>query len=88
VGFLPVFFPPEGSLGHGPVEALPIPPDADSVVVLVEGGLPQLAEHAALLPPLKVAVQAAAGTELGWSGLPLTTGPQDVEDAVEHLTLG
>ena len=32
--------PPEGSLGHGPVEALPVPFDADPVVVLVEGGLP------------------------------------------------
>jgi hypothetical protein len=84
VGFLPVFFPPEGGLGHAPVEALPLPVDADPVVVLVQGDLPQGAEHAPLLPPLEVPVQAAPGPELGRGGLPVAAGPQDVEDAVEH----
>ena len=85
---MPVFFPPEGGLGHAPVDALPVPCDADLSVVLVEGGLPQLAEHAALLPPLEVPVEGGTGTELGRSRLPLTSGPQDVEDAVENVTLG
>ena len=84
VGFLPVFFPPEGSLRHGPVEALPLPVDADHVVVLVQGVLPELAEHAPLLPAREVAVEAAPRTELGRGGLPLTAGPQDVEDPVEY----
>jgi hypothetical protein len=84
VGFLPVFFPPEGGLGHAPVEALPFPVDADYVVVLVQGDLPQGAEDAPLLPPLEVPVQAAAGAELGRDGLPVAPRPQDVEDAVEH----
>jgi hypothetical protein len=87
VGFLPVFFPPEGSLGHAPVEALPVPVDADPVVVLAEGDLPQLAKHTPLLPPLEVSVEAAARAELGRRGLPLATGPQDVEDAVEDLAV-
>ena len=87
VGFLPVFFPPEGSLGQAPLEALPIPVDADQLVVLVQGGLPELAEHAPLLPTLEVPVQAAAGAELGRDGLPLAARPQDVEDAVENLAV-
>src|SRR5438874_1984366 len=41
VGFLPVFFSPEGRFGHGPVDALPVPVDADHLVVLVQGGLPE-----------------------------------------------
>jgi hypothetical protein len=87
VGFLPVFFPPEGGLGHGPIEALPLPVDADQLVVLVQGVLPERAEHPPLLPPLEVPVEAAAGPELGRNGLPVAAGPQDVEDAVEHLAV-
>ena len=88
VGFLPVFFPPEGSLGHAPVDTLPFPVDPDQVVVLVEGSLPQLAEHAPPLPPLEVPVETTAGPELGRDGLPVTTRPQDVEDAIEDVTIG
>src|SRR5687768_7524123 len=88
VGFLPVFFPPERGLRHAPVDALPVPVDAQLVVVLGEGGLPEFAKHALLLPALEVAVEAAAASELRWSGLPLATGPQDVEDPIEYLTPG
>src|SRR4051812_749064 len=83
VGFLPVFFPPEGGLRHGPVEALPPPVDAEHVVVLVQGHLPEGAEHAPLLPPLEVPVEAAPRPELGRDGLPVAARPQDVEDPVE-----
>src|SRR4051812_22939516 len=84
VGFLPVFFPPEGGLRHGPVEALPRPLDAEHAVVLVQAPRPEGADHAPLLPPLEVAVQAAPRAELGRDGLPVAARPQDVEDAVEH----
>ena len=87
VGFWPVLFPPEGSLGHAPVEALPLPVDADHVV-LVQGDLPQRAEDASLLPPREVPVPAAAGAELRRDGLPVTAGSQDGEDAVENLAVG
>jgi hypothetical protein len=87
VGFLPVFFPPEGSFGHAPVDALPVPVDAEHVVVLAQGGLPEFAEHAARLPALEVAVQAAARTELGRDGFPVTSRAQNIEDAVENLAV-
>lgn len=88
VGFLPVFFPPRGSLGHAPIEALPLPVDADLVVVLVQGGRPQLAERAALLPPLEVPVESTPRPELRGDGLPRAAGPQDIGDAVENLAIG
>jgi hypothetical protein len=67
---------------------LPFPIDADRVVVLVEGDLPQRAEYASLLPALEVPMEAAAGAELGWDGLPVTASPQHVEDAVKDLAIG
>src|SRR2546421_12840772 len=42
VGFLPVFFPPEGRLGHAPVHGQPGPVDALEVVVVQEPQLPEL----------------------------------------------
>jgi hypothetical protein len=36
---------------------------------------------------LEVAVQAAAGAELGWDRLPVTARPQYVEDAVEDAAI-
>ena len=87
MGFLPVFFPPEGRLGHCPVQRLPVPFDPENVIVLGQSGLPEFAEHAPLLPALEVPVQAAAGPELGRDGLPVAARPQDVEDAVENLAV-
>ena len=69
-GVLARLFLPERGLGHGPVQALPFPVDADLVVVLVQGLLPQRAEQSPPLPALEVAVQTAAGAELGRGGGP------------------
>src|SRR5438067_5705666 len=44
VGFGPVFFPPEGGLGHAPVQAQPAPVDALQAVVFQEARLPHLEE--------------------------------------------
>src|ERR671927_297061 len=44
VGFLPVFFPPEGCLGHAPVHAQPTPIDALETVIFEQAGLPHLQE--------------------------------------------
>src|SRR5215468_9512503 len=46
VGFLPVFFPPEGCLGHAPVHAQPGPVDPLQAVVFEQAGLPHLEEDA------------------------------------------
>src|ERR1700736_1474452 len=53
VGFFPVFFPPEGSLGHAPVDTQPVPIDPLEVVVFQQTCLPHLQEHAGSNPLLK-----------------------------------
>src|SRR5947207_1134007 len=80
VGFLPVFFPPEGRLGHAPVHVQPRPVDALEEVVLQQAGLPELQEDAGRDPLLEAVVGGRAGAELGGvQRLPLAAGAQDVE---------
>src|SRR4051812_11793497 len=83
VGFLPVFFPPEGCLGHAPVHRQPGPVDPLQLVVQKEPGLPEPQEHAGGHPLLEPVVcggpRANAG---GVQGLPLAAGPQPEEDGV------
>jgi hypothetical protein len=89
VGFLPVFFPPEGRLGHAPVHAQERPVDALQGVVLEQAGLPELEEDAGLDPLLEAVVGGRAGAELGGvEGLPLAAGAQDEEDGVEADAVG
>jgi hypothetical protein len=89
VGFLPVFFPPEGCLGHAPVHTQPGPVDADEGVVLQQAGLPPLEEDAGLDPLLEAVVGGGAGAELGGvQGLPLDAGAQDEEDGVGANAVG
>src|SRR5262245_9882325 len=83
VGFLPVFFPPEGRLGHAPVHAQPVPVDALHVVVDHQPGLPHLLEEPGLDPLLEAVVGGGAGAEVGGvQRLPLAAGAQDEEDGV------
>src|SRR5262245_48328565 len=65
VGFLPVFFPPEGRLGHAPVHRQPGPVDPLEEVVLQQAGLPEFQEDAGLDPLLEAVVGRGAGAELG-----------------------
>src|ERR1700677_4352801 len=65
VGFLPVFFPPEGCLGHAPVHTQPLPVDPLDAVVVEQTGLPPLGKDARLDPFLKAVVSGGSGTELG-----------------------
>src|SRR3954453_2176453 len=75
VGFLPVFFPPEGRLGHAPVHAQPGPVDAHEFVVGHQAGLPQRLEDAGLDPLLEAVMGRGSGAEAGGvQGLPLATG--------------
>src|SRR4051812_16433441 len=77
VGFLPVFFPPEGSLGHAPVHAQPLPVDALAAVVFQQPALPQGQEDAVGDPLLEAVVRGGAGAELGGvQRLPLAAGAQ------------
>src|SRR5438105_15929243 len=65
VGFLPVFFPPEGGLGHAPVHRQPRPVDPLPVVVGEQARLPHRLEDALLHPPLEAVVGGRAGAEAG-----------------------
>jgi hypothetical protein len=83
VGFLPVFFPPEGCLGHAPVHTQPGPVDALQAIVVEQSHLPELEEDALLDPLLEAIVGGGPGTELGGvQGLPLATGAEDEEDGI------
>src|ERR1022692_2965206 len=63
VGFFPVFFPPEGRLGHAPVHRQPGPVNAFPVVVGHQAGLPHLLEDAGLHPLLETVVGRGAGAK-------------------------
>src|SRR5579859_6653702 len=53
VGFLPVFFPPEGCLGHAPVHRQPVPIDAFEAVIFQQARLPHFKEDTLLNPKLE-----------------------------------
>jgi hypothetical protein len=81
VGFFPVFFPPEGCLGHAPVHRQPGPVDALQVIVGHQTRLPQGLENAGFDPFLEAVVGGGSGAELGGiERLPLAAGAQDVQD--------
>src|SRR5262245_24783496 len=77
VGFLPVFFPPERGLGHGPVQRQPAPVQALQPVVFLQPGRPELLEDAGRDPLLEAAVGRALGTDAGrLQGSPLAAGAE------------
>jgi hypothetical protein len=89
VGFLPVFFPPEGGLGHAPVHAQPGPVDAVQAVVVEQALIPPFEEDAGFDPLLEAVVGGGAGTELGGiEGLPLTARAEDKEDGLGTNAVG
>src|SRR5262245_61666224 len=65
VGFWPVFFPPEGRLGHAPVHRQPLPVEPLQLVVLLQPALPELLEDAGPDPLLEAAVGRALGADAG-----------------------
>ena len=89
VGFLPVFFPPEGCLGHASIHTQPFPVDALQTVILQESGLPQRQKHAVGHPLLEAIVGSGPRAELRRvQGLPLATGTQDEENGVHAHPIG
>ena len=89
MGFWPVFFPPEGRLGHAPVHRQPGPVDALAVVVGHQADLPHLLEDAGLNPFLEAVVGRGAGAEDGGvKGFPLTAGAEDEEDGLHAGPVG
>ena len=89
VGFLPVFFPPEGCFGHAPVHTQPFPVNALQTVILQESGLPQRQEYAVGHPLLEAIVGSGPRAELRRvQRLPLATGAQDEENGVHAHPIG
>jgi hypothetical protein len=89
VGFLPVFFPPEGRLGHAPVHAQPGPVDPLPVLVGHQAGLPQGFKDAGLDPLLEAVVGGRAGAEAGGiQGLPLAAGAEHEQDGLHADAVG
>src|SRR5688500_12181748 len=86
VGFGPVFPPSERSLGHRPIDALPLPLNTLKFVILLQRHAPKVSEDSFGNQRLKVAVQAASRTELDRNSLPLASCPQNIKDTVNHLT--
>jgi hypothetical protein len=80
----PVFFPAQRRLGHRPIHRLPLPFQTHQVIVFQQGHGPEVGKTATLDQRLKVAVQRAPRTERLRNGLPLATGPQHIENAVDH----
>jgi hypothetical protein len=86
---LPVFFPPEGGLGHAPVHRQPGPIDPLPVVVGHQAVLPQFLKDARLDPLLKAVMGRGTGAELGGvQGLPLAAGAQHEKDGLHAEAVG
>src|SRR5262249_32814063 len=89
VGFLPVFFPPKGCLGHAPVHAQPGPVDALPVVIGHQPRLPQGQEDALLYPALEAVMGGGAGAEAGdVDCLALAAGAEGEEDGLHAEVVG
>jgi hypothetical protein len=89
VGFFPVFFPPEGCLGHAPVHAQPLPIDALQAIVFEQPRLPERQEDALFDPLLEAVVGRGTGAELGGiQRLPGAAGAEDKEDGVHADPVG
>jgi hypothetical protein len=85
VGFGPVFFPSERSLGHGSIDALPFPLNAFEFVVFLQSHPPNGCKEFLANQKLKVAMQATSRTKLARCRFPLTAGPQHIKNTVEDL---
>ena len=89
MGFLPVFFPPEGCLGHAPVHAQEGPVNPDQAVVFEQTLLPEFEEDAGFDPLLEAVVGGGTRAELGGiESLPLNAGAQDKEDGIGTDAVG
>src|SRR5579872_251085 len=88
VGSGPVSSPPRGGRHGGTVSGLPVPADPVLGIVALQLVTPQSAPDALLDPLLEATVTGGSGAELARHRLPLTAGPQHMEDTVEHPAEG
>jgi hypothetical protein len=89
VGFFPVFFPPEGCLGHAPVHTQPFPVYALQAVILQESGLPECQEYTIGDPLLEPIMGRGTRAELRRiQCFPLATRAQDEENRVHAHAIG
>jgi hypothetical protein len=83
VGFFPTFFPPEPRLAKPAIRCLPLPVDRSEFVAFRNERGPDLREHTISAPPLKPAMDRAIVAELLGQPVPLTSGAEAEDDAVE-----
>jgi len=89
VGFLPVFFPPEGGFGHAAIHAQPLPVNALQTVVFQQPRLPQRQKDTLGDPLLEAVMGRGPRAELGGvQGFPLAAGAQDEQDGVHADAVG
>lgn len=89
VGFLPVFFPPEGCLGHAPVHGQPLPVEALPVVIGHQAVLPQRLEDALRDPQLEAVMSRGSRAETGGvQRAPLAAGAEHIEDGLHTDAVG
>ena len=89
VGFLPVFFPPEGCFGHAPVHAHPRPVESLPVVVGEQTAFPHFQKDAGLYPLLETVVGGGTGAKAGGiQSFPLAAGAEDEKDGLHANPVG
>src|SRR5207248_1767226 len=84
VGSGPVAAPPRGGRPRRAVGGLPFPPDPVLQVVPDELLAPPPLPRAVLRPLLEPPMTGRAGAKCPRHGLPLTAGPQHVQEAIQH----
>ena len=86
---MPVFFPPEGRLGHAPVHAQPLPVNALQTRVFQQSGLPQRRKDPRSDPLLEAVVRRGPRAELGGvQRFPLAAGAEHEQDGVHADPVG
>jgi len=86
VGFFPIFFPLHRSGDRLTVQNLPSPCDSLQIVIFPQAVNPHLAEHPLFSPVLEIAVSRRASVVLPRKHLPLTAGPQNVQNPIQNLS--
>src|SRR5215469_384853 len=77
----------ERGLGHGSIDRLPFPLNADQLIIVLQSGLPEGLEEASSLPFLKAIMHRRTGSQLARQGIPLDARPQDVDDRLKSLAI-
>jgi hypothetical protein len=79
--------PPKTRLAHGRIGRLPVPVHTVKFFALLDEHTPDRKQHIAFNPTLKRAMHRTVTAEFAWQRVPLATGSQVIDDAVERFAL-